>query len=68
MMYLSQIIMPYTLNLYSAVYQLYLNNTEREKLLNFKNKMQKTISISFGWAKNSLDMMPKAQSIILKTW
>ena len=46
MMYVSQIIMPYTLNLYSAVYQLYLNNTKREKLLNFKNKMQKTISMS----------------------
>ena len=31
MMYLSQIIMPYTLNLYSAVCQLYLNKTGRKK-------------------------------------
>ena len=32
MMYVSQIIMPYTLNIYSAVCQLCLNNTEREEL------------------------------------
>lgn len=27
----SQVIMPYTLNLYSAIYQLYLNKTERKQ-------------------------------------
>ena len=32
MMYISQIIMLYTLNLHSAVCQLYLNKTERKKL------------------------------------
>ena len=32
MMYVSQIIMLYTLNLYSAVWQLYLNVTGRKKL------------------------------------
>ena len=31
MMYVSQIIMLYTLNLYSAVFQLYLNKTGRKK-------------------------------------
>ena len=31
MMYISQIIMMYTLNLYSALCQLYLNKTERKK-------------------------------------
>ena len=30
MMYVSQIVMLYTLNLHSAVYQLYLNTTERK--------------------------------------
>ena len=31
MMYVSQIIMPYTLNIYSAICQLYLNKTGRKK-------------------------------------
>ena len=35
MMYVSQIIVLYTLNFYSALWQSYLNNTER------KNKNQK---------------------------
>ena len=30
-MYVSEVMMLYTLNLYSAVCQLYLNNTERKK-------------------------------------
>ena len=34
MMYVSQIIMLYTLNLYSAVCQLYLNKTEKKYLWN----------------------------------
>ena len=39
MMYVSQIIMLYTLNFYSALWQSYLNNTER------KNKNQKMKNI-----------------------
>ena len=35
MISVSQIIMPYTLNLYSAVYQLYLNKTGREKIIDY---------------------------------
>ena len=35
MMYVSQIIMPHTLNLYSAVCQLYLSKTGRKKYKNY---------------------------------
>ena len=34
MMYVSEIIMLYTLNLHSAVSQLYFNKTEKEKKMN----------------------------------
>ena len=38
MMYVSQVIMLYTLNLYSAVCQLYLNKTGGEKCVQFTIK------------------------------
>ena len=38
MMYLSQIIMLYTLNVYSSVCRLYLNKTWRKKTPNFMGK------------------------------
>ena len=48
-MYVNQIIMLYTLNLYSAVCQLYLNKTEKKKvtvLLMVINKYGKIIIFS----------------------
>ena len=36
MIYVSQIIMPYTLNLYSAICQVYLNKTKKNYFLIFK--------------------------------
>ena len=36
-MYVNQIIMLYTLNLYSAVHQLYLNKTLRKKRVHFRS-------------------------------
>ena len=40
-MYVNQIIMLYTLNLYSAVYHLYLNETQwkKKKLTGFKRRL-----------------------------
>ena len=44
MMYLSKIIMLFTLNLYSAICQLYLNKTGREKIkIYFKKSETKWI-------------------------
>ena len=45
MMYISQIIMLYTLNLYRALYQLYLNKTgiKKNAMLEYSNKIQKQI-------------------------
>ena len=41
MMYASQIIMLYTLNLHSAICQLYLNKTGRKKLIMYKGIRKK---------------------------
>lgn len=47
-MHISQIIVLYTLNLYSAVYLLYLNNTGRKnKVLHTKNKYMDKYRILF---------------------
>ena len=43
MIYVCQIIMLYTLNLYSAVYQLYLNKTRKKKpWVEFQGKRPKS--------------------------
>ena len=48
MMYISQVIMLYTLNLYSAVCQLFLNKTGRGEIVKLKNKWRLALKIS--WA------------------
>ena len=45
MMYVTQIIMLYTLNLYSAVCQLYLNKTRRQKLKKEIKARRKSINL-----------------------
>ena len=49
MMYVNQIIMLYTLNLYSAVCQLYLNKTGRKKFLLKEISIQKQKKGSMCW-------------------
>ena len=46
MMYVNQIIMLYTLNLYSAEYQLYLNKTEKKKNIMFLHFSGKKVDLS----------------------
>ena len=48
MMYVSQIIMLYTLNLYSAVCQLHLNKTGRKKFL-FKSTISEFCNLTGHW-------------------
>ena len=55
MMYISQIIMLYALNLYSAICQLYLNKTRRKKLIQISHNE----SLPFSLVPSNVESLPR---------